>query len=127
MPTSIRNVLKNPDDWLQVYADDSVVIKINKKYREIEKPIIKYLVYWEWVQVRELKMTPGVSYKSRLEILGIDNVNKNLRTLSAKLFDGSGTELEFAKTVPSGEWDSVTPGSIMEIVLGKLSNCEERS
>jgi len=76
---------------------------------------------WTWSYLKPLRLTPGVSYKSVIEITEFDCAARRLRTVDATLFDEHGHEIDLAK-IPSDHWDPVRPGTIAGHVF--TSACE---
>lgn len=72
---------------------------------------------WTWSELHSLKLTPGASYKSRIEVTEIDCVKRRFHTAEVRLFDANGKPIHMDRFVPSSKWDSVKPGGIMDEVL----------
>jgi hypothetical protein len=100
--------------WQQVYSDEDVKIYLDKSNVVLKTDDIAEVTFrWIWAKPRELKMTPGVSYKSRIEVTEIDCARRMYHTtINTKLFDDHGAEIKFDRVVPSPKWDKVDPESI---------------
>lgn len=109
-------------EWTQVYEDSKVSIAVNKRIQRIGNDTVRFMFNWKWTELRDLKMTPGVSYKSRIELMDINFSEKKYKTVDVKLYDESGEKIIFDETVPSDRWDYISPGSIIDEIFDKLSD-----
>jgi hypothetical protein len=113
-------VRRAPSHWkrTQVYADEELQIDLDTSWVGDNEGVPQVRVRWKWSQQRSLRMTPGVSYQSRIEILEMDCSGWRIHTASLALFDSAGEEIEFDRTVPSTRWDEIEPDSLADIIAG---------
>lgn len=108
--------------WQGVYADSEKTIELDPREVILDtQGIVQVTVRWKFLQPRELKRTKGVYYQSRIECMHLDPARGLFKTLQADLFDQAGQKIEFDRVVPSGVWDPITRGSLIEVVLRSAS------
>ena len=105
--------------WQSVYRDNDVAIQMDaSKVLVNPKGIGRVTFRWVWTEPHALKKTPGVSYKSRIEVTEIDCARRRFHTTTdVKMFDARGKPIRFDAVVPSARWDDVKPGSIMDKIF----------
>ena len=110
-------------EWERVYEDEEVTIDIDtSKVTIVPKHIGRVTFRWTWAEMHPLKLTPGVSYKSRIEVTEIDCVKRRFHTAEVRLFDANGKAIHLDRLVPSPKWDNVKRGGIMEAIFKRA--CE---
>jgi hypothetical protein len=101
--------------WERVYEVGDLTIDMDTSKVTFGQTHIGRVTFrWTWAELHSLKLTPGGSYKSRIELTEIDCVNRRFHTAEVRLFDAQGKPIELNRFVPSTKWDSVKPGGIME-------------
>jgi hypothetical protein len=103
-------------EWSDVYSDDDVRIELDTSWVGQKDGFNQVRCRWTWANSRPLQMTPGVSYRSRLEIVDVDCSGSRIRTESVVLFDETGAEIHFDQVVPSPGWDPVEPGTLADFI-----------
>lgn len=100
--------------WKEVYEDEDVTIDMDtSKVTFGPRHIGRVTFRWTWAALHSLKRTPGVRYKSRIEITEIDCAKRQFHTAEVRLFDADGKPIHMDRFVRSSKWDSVKPGGIM--------------
>lgn len=116
---SVSLIAQSKYKWQRVYEDDDVTIDMDiSKVIFNSDDIGRVTFRWVWTVPRALKRTPGVSYKSRIEVTEIDCERRRFRTTTdVKLFDTRGKQISFDAIVPSKKWDNVTAGGIIDEIF----------
>jgi hypothetical protein len=118
---------RSESSWDIVYHDEDVTIELRRDYVSHGSDGMPQVQFrWTFAKERALKMTPGVSYKSRVETTAIDVAHSRYRTISATLYDANGSELHFDGIVPSHGYDDLKPGSLMEGIFPRAKELIER-
>jgi hypothetical protein len=101
--------------WDTVYHDEDITIELRRDYVAYGSDGMPQVQFrWTFAVPRALKLTPGVSYKSRVETAAFDLAARRYRTITAILYDSSGKEIHFDGVVPSHGYDDIKPDSLME-------------
>lgn len=105
--------------WQRVYEDEDVTIEMDTSKVSFNSEGAGRVTFrWVWTEPRPLKKTPGVSYKSRIEVTEIDCERRRFHTTTdVTLFDTRGKPIRFDAIVPSKKWDDVKPGGIMDEIF----------
>lgn len=116
---SVSLIAQSKYKWQRVYEDDGVTIDMEtSKVTFNSNGIGRVTFRWIWAEPRALKKTPGVSYKSRIEVTEIDCVRRRFHTTTdVTLFDTRGKPIRFDAVVPSKKWDDIKPGGIMDEIF----------
>ncbi|MFH1642602.1 MAG: hypothetical protein ABIC04_06935 [Nanoarchaeota archaeon] len=103
------------DSWIKIYNDDEVTIEIQNNVEIVNDNIGRITFRWTWAKPHALKMTPGVSYKSRIEKTDINFLTHQYKTSEmVKLFDSAENEIYFDLVVPSTKWSNIEQKSMMD-------------
>ena len=114
------------DMWNTVYHDEDVTIELRRDYVTYGSDGMPQVQFrWTFAAPRALKLTPGVSYKSRVETTAFDLAARRYRTITLTLYDSSGKEIHFDGLVPSHGYDEIKPDSLMEGIFPRAKELIE--
>jgi hypothetical protein len=119
-------VLRGDTMWDTVYRDPDVTIELRRDYVTVGADGVPQVQFrWTFSAPRALKLTPGVSYKSRVDTTAIEVAGRRYRTISVTLYDTAGAQIHFDGVVPSHGWDDITPDSLMDLVFPRAKQLIE--
>jgi hypothetical protein len=100
------------EHWRRVYSNEDVVVEMDPWTATLTSKSSGRITFrWTWSRLKSLRRTPGVSYKSVIEITEFDCAGRRLRTVDATLFDEYGHAIDLTK-IPSDHWDPVRSETI---------------
>jgi hypothetical protein len=112
--------------WETVYHDENLTIELRRDYVIYGSDGLPQVQFrWTFASSRALKLTPGVSYKSRVETTALDLAKRRYKTITVTLYDSTGAEIHFDSVVPSQSWDNIKPESLMEGIFPRAKELIE--
>lgn len=107
------------DKWQRVYTGDDVIIEINiLKVTFGEKKIGRVRFRTVLSRPQQVKETPAVQYKSRLEIIEFKCAERQYRIYQTTLLDLKGNVIDSYEGDISEEWKTLKPGGMMQKLFG---------
>jgi hypothetical protein len=101
--------------WQRVYTLDESVIDIDTAQVNLLFPNRGRVSFrWNFTQAEALSAGSRIKYKSRLEVIEFDCLDRRYRPYQATLFDAAGKVISFQEMNPPGRWNSIAFGTMME-------------
>lgn len=103
------------DKWQRVYTGEESVIDVNASNLKFEPDHILRVQFRTILSDPEtLPGTPGVKYKTRLEVLDFQPNHRRYRMFETTLLDANGKELQSYSTSQPQEWRGLKAGGVTE-------------